>query len=302
MKQFAKVMVGLDLTKMDETLLSNIKIWSPILGIEKIYFVHVSKDLSIPEDLSKNYPNLLAPVDETIVRGIKHELNEFSFDPSEYEILVKEGSPMETVLRWCKIKDVDLLVMGRKKQLEGSGSLARNLAQKAPTSVLFIPEGFGTDHPSKLLVPLDFSDYSHITVDLAMKLATKIHASVACCHLYEVPAGYSKTGKSYEDFKGIMLDNAKKDFAKFMAKYQFGNLPCDFILQEKDSEARYIIDYGKSLGADMVIIGSRGRTHSAAMLLGSVAEKLIQLNTEVPTLILKKKGENMSFLQALLKL
>ncbi|MCC5938445.1 MAG: universal stress protein [Lunatimonas sp.] len=302
MKQFSKVMVGLDLTKMDETLLSNIKIWSPILGIEKIYFVHVAKDLSIPEELSKNYPDLLAPVDETIIRGIKHELNEFSFDPTEYEIMVKEGSPMETVLRWCKIKDVDLLVMGRKKQLEGSGSLAKNLAQKSPTSVLFIPEGFGTDHPSKLLVPLDFSDYSRITVDLALKLAAKVNATVACCHLYEVPAGYSKTGKSYEEFKGIMLQNVQKDFAKFTAKHDYTDLPCEFILKEKQSEARYIIDYGKSFGADMVIIGSRGRTHSAAMLLGSVAEKLIQLNTEVPTLILKKKGENMSFLEALLKL
>lgn len=302
MKQFSKVMVGLDLTKMDETLLSNIKIWSPILGIEKIYFVHVSKDLSIPEELSKNYPDLLAPVDETIIRGIKHELTEFSFEPSEYEIMVKEGSPMETVLRWCKIKDVDLLVMGRKKQLEGSGSLAKNLAQKAPTSVLFIPEGFGTDHPSKLLVPLDFSDYSRITVDLALKLAAKVNASVACCHLYEVPAGYSKTGKSYEEFKGIMLENAQKDFAKFTAKHHFTGLDCEFILKEKQSEARYIIDHGKSSGSDMVIIGSRGRTHSAAILLGSVAEKLIQLNTEVPTLVLKKKGENMSFLEALLKL
>ncbi|EON75540.1 hypothetical protein ADIS_3943 [Lunatimonas lonarensis] len=302
MKQFSKIMVGLDLTKMDETLLSNIQTWAPILGVEKVYFVHVAKDLSIPEEISKNYPDLLAPVDEVIVRGIKHELEHFSFEPSFYEILVKEGNPMETVLRWCKIKDVDLLVMGRKKLLEGSGSLARNLAQKSPNSVLFIPESFENNHPSRILVPLDFSEYSKLTLDLAKSLALNVSAEVSCCHLYEVPAGYSKTGKSYKEFTGIMLENAKKDFEKFVSKHQLSGLSCEFILKEKQSEAKYIIEHSKSMQADMVIIGSRGRTNSAAILLGSVAEKLIQLNTEVPTLILKKKGENMSFLQALLKL
>ena len=49
-------------------------------------------------------------------------------------------------------------------------------------------------------------------------------------------------------------------------------------------------------------MGSKGRTASASILLGSVAEKLVQANNEIPMLILKKKGENMGFFEALFKI
>lgn len=302
MKQFLRIMVGLDLTQMDDTLLSNVHAWASLFGVKKIYFVHVAKDLSIPDEIAKNYPDLLAPVDETIIQAITHELKDYGFSSDSYEILVKEGNPMETVLRWCKIKDVDLLVLGRKRVLEGSGSLARNLAQKSPTSVLFIPEGNNPESTHKLLVPLDFSNHNKITLELAQDLAEKTRATVTACHLFEVPTGYSKTGKSYEEFKRIMLDNAQNDFKKFVGKHDLEGIPCEFILKEKESEASLIIEHAKSIQADMILIGSRGRTNSAAVLLGSVAEKLIQLNSEIPTFVLKTKGENMSFLDALLKI
>lgn len=302
MRKFNKVMVGLDLSEMDETLLLNIKRLIPILSIEKIYFVHVSKDLSIPEEVLTNFPDLLAPVDESIAKGIDDELRRAGLGEMSYDILVKEGNPMDTILRWCKIKDVDLLVMGRKKQLEGSGSLAKNLAQKAPTSVMFIPEKFKFAQLKTLLVPIDFSEYSQITLELANDLAAGNGATVICCHLYEVPVGYTKTGKTYSEFSAIMLENAQRDFEKFLSRNGFPELEGEFILKEKKSEASYIANLAAEKNADLIIIGSRGRTSTASILLGSVSEKLIQINNTIPTLVVKKKGENLSFLDALLEL
>ena len=53
--------------------------------------------------------------------------------------------------------------------------------------------------------------------------------------------------------------------------------------------------------ADLLVLGSRGRTNSAAVLLGSVTEKMIR-TTDVPIVAVKKKGANLSFLDALLQL
>lgn len=292
----------MDLSSMDETILMNIKHMIPVFEIEQIYFVHVSKDLSIPEDIKKNYPDLLAPADETIRAGIEHELKVAGMKDVSNEVLVKEGNPIETILRWCKIKDVDLLVMGRKATESGSGTLSKNLAQRAPTSVFFIPEKANMHEINRVLIPVDFSGYSLMTLELAHSVAKGIHAKILCCHLYEVPAGYSKTGKSHSEFAKVMLENAKKDFKKFIEKAGLGDISCEFILKDDKSEAAYIVRLAEKEQVDFIVIGSRGRSNSAAMLLGSVSERLIQLNNDIPTLVLKKRGENMGFLEALMKI
>ncbi|MFC4871119.1 universal stress protein [Negadavirga shengliensis] len=303
MEQFNKVMVGLDLSEMDDALISNLKYLAPLLGIEKVYFVHVARDLNLPEEVSKTYPDLMAPVDELITKEIAHEIKAADYPKElEYEIQVKEGNAQERIIRWSKIKNIDLLVMGRKKSLEGSGSLVKNLAQKYPNPVLLIPEGFSFKPFEQILVPIDFSEYSIMTLKCALMLSQKTGAKITCCHLYGVPAGYTKTGKSFKEFSEIMLHNAKKEYKGFLSKNQFPDFECEFILKEKKDEADNIIKFAKSIQTDLLIIGSRGRTQSAAILLGSVAEKLINNAYEIPILMLKKKGESMTFFEALFQL
>ncbi|WP_114751642.1 universal stress protein [Pleomorphovibrio marinus] len=302
MNNFDKILVGLDLTEMDQTILKNVKGLSTLLDIKKWYFVHVSKDLTLPRDITDKYPDLLAPVDESIHKSLQKEIREAGLEDENYEILIKEGSPVETILRWSKIKDVDLLIMGRKIDLKGSGSLAKDLALKTPTSILFVPEGFNIKPIDSIVVPIDFSEYSNIILEVALDLAKKSNGKVICYHIYEVPAGYSKTGKSYEEFSRIMHENAKKDCNRLSQKFNLNGLNCEFKLKKDQHESQYILDLAKEMSADLIIMGSRGRTDSSAILLGSVAERLVNVNNIIPTLILKKKGESLGFFEALFKL
>ncbi|RPA66502.1 universal stress protein [Cyclobacteriaceae bacterium YHN15] len=303
MKNFTKAMVGLDLTEMDDIIIKKLGKISGILGIEKLYFIHVAKDLSIPEELIKKYPDLLVPTDESIKAEIMGIVKETEFpSTTEMEVIVEEGKPMETVLRWAKLKDVDVLIMGRKEELEGSGSLAKTMAHRAPCTVLFLPEKFNNGMPKKLLLPLDFSDHSVLTLDFALRLSDEIGAKIIGMHVYSVPLGYYKTGKSHDEFVEIMETNARNDFQKFLAKHKIPEFECLFILKHDGNEGQFIIDTAKENGADMILMGSRGRTASAAVLLGSFAEKLVNANNKVPMLIFKKKGETMSFLDALMKI
>ncbi|EKB50809.1 universal stress protein [Cecembia lonarensis] len=303
MKHFTKAMVGLDFSKMDEILTQKVANLSEVLGIEKLYFIHVAKDLSLPEEIREKYPDLVVPTDETLKAEINTLIKAQGFPKeTEIEIIVEEGKPMETVLRWAKIKDVDVLIMGRKEELEGSGSLAKTMAHRAPCSVLFFTEKSPIKTPQKLLVPMDFSDHSVMTLEFADRLANEIGAEVLGMHVYTIPLGYYKTGKSHAEFDVIMKELAIKDYKKFLHKHGLPEYDCLFLLKEEGNEGRFIIKTAKENAADMILMGSRGRTASAAVLLGSIAEKLVNVNNEVPTLIFKKKGENMSFLDALMRI
>ena len=296
-------MVGLDLSPMDGILVQKLLMIKDLIGLDKVYLIHVSKDLSLPEDIRANFPDLVAPVDETIKTEIKTLMGEL--DPGhvlDYEIIVEEGNPLPTFLRWAKIKDVDLIVAGRKSTLRGSGSLAKNLAQKAPCSVLFLTERNALAHIDKVLVPLDFSEHSKLIFEFAERICAELDSKIVGLHIYEVPHGYYKTGKTYEEFADIMKHNAMNDCGKFVKRHLQRDFDCQYVLDDERHAGELIVDTAKTEVADLIVMGSKGRTASASILLGSVAEKLVQANNEIPMLILKKKGENMGFFEALFKL
>ncbi|GAB3656182.1 universal stress protein [Echinicola sediminis] len=302
MKNHNTALIGLDLSKMDQVIIENTPKIIQLLNLSKIYFIHVAENLALPEDITSTYPNLLAPVDESIEQEIKKKVESLQLpDEVEIEISAEEGNPTDLLLRWSKIKNVDFIVMGRKNELEGSGALAKRIAQKAPSSVLFITEDMASNPLKKFIVPIDFSPHTGMVLEKVERfIKDKKDASIRYVHIYEVPMGYHKTGKSYEEFAEIMLENAKKAFNQLVEEHKIEKYPCDFILKDDKSNADYILEAAVKHSSDVVVIGSRGRTNSAAILLGSVAEKLVQHNDKIPMLVIKKKGENMGFLEALL--
>lgn len=304
MKYFSKVMVGLDLTEMDDILIKKVAALSKFLGIEKCYFVHVAKNLEIPQDILHQYPDLVAPTDESIESLILNKLKDHAFPTDiEVEAFVEEGShPLDTFLRWAKLKDADLIVMGRKEHLPGNGVLADGVAKKAPCSILLLQEKRPVKLPKRILMLTDFSSHNHIFYEFGERIASSVGAELIPLHLFDVPHGYSKTGKTFEEFAEIMKENAQKDFKKFVAKHETSNLECEMVLNDGRNIAVQITEYAKKIDADLILMGSRGRTTSAAILLGSTAEKLISYNKLLPMLIFKKKGETMGFFDALFKI
>ncbi|MDF2156264.1 universal stress protein [Algoriphagus sp. CAU 1675] len=305
MKFFSKVMIGLDLTEMDDILIQKTIVFLEFLGIEKCYFVHIAKNLAVPDEILKQYPNLLAPGDESIEAIMQERISHHNFPKKiEVEIFAEEGDhPLDTFLRWARIKDVDLIVMGRKETLSGSGALANGVARKAPCSVMLLQEKRPPGLPKRIMIPTDFSPHNHMIYDFGERIADQLNAKLVPVHIYQVPQGYSKTGKTYEEFSEIMKTHAENDFKNFVTKHNHSELECDFLLKEDGEDVgELLLKEAHKMDIDMFIMGSRGRSKSAAILLGSTAEKLIKVNNVLPMIIFKQKGETMGFFDALLKL
>lgn len=303
MHPITRVLVGLDLTEMDKTVISYTSYLSNILNFDKIYFFHVSPNLELPDEILSKYPDLIAPTDEALEDIIEKNVAAYFKDDAETIIEVLEGNAEDKILRWSDIKEIDLIVVGKKITLKGSGLLPNRLAKIAHCSILSVPEQ-AQNKISKIMVPVDFSSSSRLAINEAKIIAEKTQAKVVLENVYVVPSGYHVSGKSYEEFADIIKHHALKDAENFLKKENMSDLGylIHLTLDENHDPSDKIFQEARNTDSDLIIISSKGRTGLANILLGSVADKVLAYNGNIPVLVIKNKQENLGFLDALLRI
>jgi len=299
-----RFMVGLDLSDIDQKVIEYTKFIADILKPEKIYFIHAEEDLDLPEEVKKEVYSGDQPFDEYLKEEIDKKVKPvFEHGIHEYEIKIAEGQPTESLMHWSHVKDIDLMIFGRKKELSGSGILPKALARKCPSPFLFVAEDASLQI-EKIAIATDFSEHSELVYRKAQEISDSQGSDITAYHTYNVPIGYYKTGKSYDEFASIMKGHAEKHFNEFTKKLKIetSDLDCRYLLFEDGWHADELIDAMLEDGCDFIIMGSKGRTNASALLLGSMAERMVETDTRIPLMVIKKKNENMGFFKALLNL
>lgn len=303
MYQIKRILVALDLSENDKELIEYITTLSKEIPFQKIYFLNIQKTLEISKDILSKYPEIVAPKDETIERIIQDKINNYGEDlKADYEINIEEGNPTKEILKFAKVKETDLILLGKKMDFYRNGISAAKILKLAPCSVSFIPENTVFE-PTEFVVPIDFSSSSKIALEHAIFMASHFEdVEVTCVHFYQVPSGYHFSGKSFEEFADIMKENSEKDFKKFIKDVDTKktNVSFENIHDETDDIAQRIFDFAVDRDASKIIIGSRGRTLASSIILGSVADKLVRINTHLPIFVAKERNHNLSFLEAIL--
>jgi len=302
MYKIDRVLVALDLTALDEAIISYASKVAELLEVSHVYFFHVAKSLDIPEEISKKYPDLMAPLDESLKNDLQKKVSAHFLYECDYSIVVREGNPTDKILRWSDIKEVDLIMVGRKIQLKGSGVLPSKLSRLAHCSMLYVPENSRLSI-DKILVPVDFSKNSSLALDAAMNFKKGNEVIVYMQNAYQVPWGYHTTGKSYEEFAEIMKENALKSATRFLKQNKIKEDDVEVVLSlDKDKDpAEVAYTEATQRKVDMIIMSSKGRSGLANFIMGSVASKMTELDSSIPLFIAKNKADNMGFFEALLK-
>ena len=304
MYRYKRLLVGLSLANHDGSSIRYAAMISRMAESEKITFLHVASTSDIPEEVRAEYPDLIHSSDQSARQEMRKVVEEYFDGHPETQIAyeVAEGSPLIELLRRAKEDEIDLVIMRKRREPLASGTLFEKLARKTPCSVLFVPEGSEAWY-TNILVPVDFSENSSDAVDVAVAfaLASKGIKEIHCLHVYNVPIGYYKTGKSYEEFAEIMKGHAEKNYREFIKNIDLKGLSATPIFKLEKKAGEGIQEVVKEREKCIVIIGARGRRAGAGILLGSVAEYLIKTTT-APLLAVKKKGTGLSILDALLKL
>jgi nucleotide-binding universal stress UspA family protein len=129
-----------------------------------------------------------------------------------------------------------------------------------------------------ILVPLDFSPHAEHALDVAIELAAKLGTkTVHLLHVHHpppIPTPLPGTGPSHQEVEEKVLEdanNALKTLSKRVEKASLGVEQAVYV----GSPAEIICAQAAARGAELVVMGTRGRTGLRHVLLGSVAERTV---------------------------
>lgn len=132
---------------------------------------------------------------------------------------------------------------------------------------------------SKILVPIDGSKHSEKALQFACDVASKFDAAV---HIVHVPQGIASDRVMVLGGASIVIHADKDEIEKAgrqlidaATELAEKTVPGKVATQLRAGDpAAEIVDCAKEIGADCIVIGSRGLGDFAGLLLGSVSHKV----------------------------
>ena len=133
---------------------------------------------------------------------------------------------------------------------------------------------------TRIMVPTDFSPASDVALEYARALAGEFSASIDLVHVFDDPF---TSGAFVGDGTVMMplelrasLENwAREQLAERHARHA-NALPGSSTVLLMGAPARRIVEHANETGADLIVMGTHGRSGLGHLLLGSVAERVVR--------------------------
>jgi nucleotide-binding universal stress UspA family protein len=134
----------------------------------------------------------------------------------------------------------------------------------------------------RILCPIDFSDTSRRAFDYALALARWYRADVSVLHVHQLATPVYATSIGPEALQPIVLsDLERRQLLATLNEYVSADqvaagVSIDTILDESIDVAGAILSHAVTVHADLIALGTHGRTGFRRLVLGSVAEKTLR--------------------------
>jgi nucleotide-binding universal stress UspA family protein len=168
--------------------------------------------------------------------------------------------------------------------------MARRLAMKAPCSLLLVPEG-APARLDRIMAAVDYSTASALALSVATALAS--NKGLSRCHALHV----------FEDAPSVTATGGEgrrlREFSEFASPLDLHDVEVRPIFAEGASVSPTIQRVAAADQVDLIVMGTRGRSPAAAVLLGSESEQTLT-ESPIPVLVVKHRGERVGLLEILL--
>ena len=139
-----------------------------------------------------------------------------------------------------------------------------------------------------ILCPVDFSDFSRHAFDRAVAVARGYEASIAVLHVLPAPSTVPVIPFGPEGPGPFGLHPADRDVMaaevrRFLAIDHDLDIKIDYHVAQAAAPHKEILTQADRVNADLIVVGTHGRSGFSRLMLGSVAEKVLRASA-VPVL------------------
>ncbi len=130
----------------------------------------------------------------------------------------------------------------------------------------------------KVLLPVDFSDHSDNLLKVAISFAKSNNSTLSLVHIVSTDLYVSSFYSSTINLPNIIIDivaEAKVHMESFVGRFDFQGVPFESKVIEGNVH-KAIYEEAETMGADLIIMGTHGRSGIEHMVLGSTAERVIR--------------------------
>jgi nucleotide-binding universal stress UspA family protein len=192
----------------------------------------------------------------------------------QYEVCT--GKPFVELIIARRAWQADLIVVGRPSDPKehSLGSTGEQIVRKAIVPVLVARKSLNAD-PKTFLVPTDFSLGARKAAKEAVALAISSNAKIIFLHVLD---WYPFFASAYSDemfnpIPQLTQEDMDLEWQSFLAGLSLKNISWEKRTEEGVT-AGTIIKQADMTKADLIVIGTHGRTGLEHMLMGNVAEKV----------------------------
>jgi nucleotide-binding universal stress UspA family protein len=142
-----------------------------------------------------------------------------------------------------------------------------------------------------ILVPLDFSEHVTAVLDWAAHLADQHKSRIVLFHAYHLPVEFQQLEGAYlpPDFWANVKAEAEETLGGYAEDLRKRGLEVESVVAEGYA-ATAIVDEIERQNADLIVIGTHGLSGLKHLLLGSIAERVVQ-KAPCPVLTVKTPSE-----------
>ncbi len=128
-----------------------------------------------------------------------------------------------------------------------------------------------------ILVPIDFSSHADAVLEWAAHLAREHGSKLVLLHAYHLPVDFQQLEGAYlpPDFWAQVKADSAANLERSAATLREQGLSVETVVRE-GYPATAIEEEARARHADLVVIGTRGHSGLKHLLLGSIAERVVQ--------------------------
>jgi nucleotide-binding universal stress UspA family protein len=208
------------------------------------------------------------------------------------EVSIGIGSPADTIVRKAQEIDADLILIGTGETSRfdrPAGPTTEAILQHANQPVLAVRPGEPSVQFRQILCPVDHSTVSRRGLQNAIRMARAFQGNVVV--LSVVPPGSwlpwgEETGTL--NATGESERHWREEFARFLKETDFGDVSWRKEIRSGLPHVQ-IEGAARNCCADVIVMGSTGRSGLARMLMGSVTRRVLH---RLPCSLLSVKNED----------